>query len=211
MIIAVDGPAAAGKGTLARRLARRYSLAYLDTGTLYRAIAAKVLREGGDPQDETRARETAESLTSEDMDAPELRDEAVGRAASQVAAHASVRQALIDYQRRFAETPGPDKRGAVLDGRDIGTVILPNADIKIFVTASAEARADRRHKELRDTGVESIRAAVLREMAERDARDRARAVAPLAAAPDAFLLDTTNMDADAAFAAAVCYVSTRQD
>ena len=211
MIIAIDGPAAAGKGTLARRLAQRFSLAYLDTGALYRALAAKMLRAGGDPGDEGEARQAAESLAPADLDTPELREEAVGRAASTVAAHPSVRQTLIAYQRRFAESPPPGKSGAVLDGRDIGTVILPDARVKIFVTASPEARADRRHKELRERGVESIRAAVQREMAERDARDRARAIAPLVAAPDAYLLDTTNMDADAAFAAAVDYVLARQD
>jgi cytidylate kinase len=202
VIIAIDGPAAAGKGTLARRLAERFSLAYLDTGSLYRAIAAKMLRNGDDPGNQDLAAKTAESLESSDLDAPDLRTEAVGAAASEVAAHPAVRQVLIGYQRRFAAAD----EGAILDGRDIGTVILPDADIKIFVTASAEARADRRHKELRDKGVESIRAAVLREMAERDSRDRARVVAPLTAAPDAFLLDTTNLDADAAFAAAVEYV-----
>ncbi|MFP6757382.1 MAG: d(CMP) kinase [Alphaproteobacteria bacterium] len=211
MIIAIDGPAAAGKGTLARRLAARFGLAYLDTGALYRAIAAKMLRAGGDPGNEDQARQAAKSLSPPDLDAPELREEAVGRAASTVAAHPSVRQTLIAFQHRFAESPPPGKSGAVLDGRDIGTVILPDARVKIFVTASAEVRADRRHKELRDRGGESIRAAVLREMAERDERDRARAVAPLVAAPDAYLLDTTNMDADAAFAAAVDYVLARQD
>jgi cytidylate kinase len=202
MIIAIDGPAAAGKGTLGRRLAERFGLAHLDTGTLYRATAARVLKNGGDPSDAGAARAAAESLDPADLAAPELRDQAVGVAASVVAAHQDVRAALVEYQRRFARRPP----GAVLDGRDIGTVILPDADIKIFVTASAEARAGRRHKELREQGVKSIRSAVLRELAERDERDRARAVAPLAAAPDAFLLDTTNLDADAAFAAAVDFV-----
>ena len=211
MIIAIDGPAAAGKGTLARRLAARFNLGYLDTGALYRAIAAKILRAGGDPGNEDQARQAAEALALPDLDTPELRAEAVGRAASTVAAYPSVRRTLIAYQRRFADSPPLGKTGAVLDGRDIGTVILPDARVKIFVTASADARADRRHKELRERGVESIRAAVLREMAERDARDRARAVAPLVAATDAYLLDTTNMDADAAFAAAVDYVLARQD
>lgn len=210
MIIAIDGPAAAGKGTLARRLADHFGLAHLDTGTLYRATAARVLKDGGDPDDPEIARGAAESLASADLNAPNLRDQSVGAAASRVAAHPEVRAALVAYQRRFAEIPPDGASGAVLDGRDIGTVILPDADIKIFVTASPEARAERRHKELRDQGTESIRAAVLRELAERDERDRARAVAPMAAAPDAFLLDTTNLDADAAFAAAVDYVLAHQ-
>lgn len=202
MIIAIDGPAAAGKGTLARRLAERFGLAHLDTGTLYRATAARVLKNGGDPGNAPTAHAAAETLDPADLAAPELREQAVGAAASLVAAHPEVRAALVEYQRRFAGQP----TGAVLDGRDIGTVILPDADVKIFVTASAEARADRRHKELREHGAKSIRSAVLRELTERDERDRARAVAPLAAAPDAFLLDTTNLDADAAFAVAVDFV-----
>ncbi len=206
MIIAIDGPAAAGKGTLGRRLAERFGLAHLDTGALYRATAARVIEAGGDPADPAVARDAAESLTPADLHAPSLRDQAVGAAASQVAAHPEVRAALVDYQRRFAKQPPGDAAGAVLDGRDIGTVILPDADIKIFVSASLEARAERRHKELREKDAKSIRSAVLRELAERDERDRARAVAPMAAAPDAFLLDTTNLDADAAFAAAVDYV-----
>ncbi len=202
MIIAIDGPAAAGKGTLARRLAERFDLAYLDTGTLYRATAARVIQSGGDPNDAATARVAAANLDPTDLAAPDLREQAVGAGASLVAAPPEVRSALVEFQRRFSRQP----RGAVLDGRDIGTVILPDADIKIFVSASLEARAGRRHKELREKGAKSIRAAVLRELAERDERDRARAVAPMAAAPDAFVLDTTNLDADAAFAAAVDYV-----
>ena len=206
MIIAIDGPAAAGKGTLAKRIAEHFGLAHLDTGALYRATAARVIKSGGDPKDADIARNAAERLDPEDLAAPELRDQAVGAAASLVAAHPEVRTALVEYQRRFAQNPPGGAVGAVLDGRDIGTVILPDADVKIFVSASLEARAGRRHKELREQGAESIRSAVLRELAERDKRDRDRAVAPLAAAPDAFLLDTTNLDADAAFAAAVNYV-----
>jgi len=206
MIIAIDGPAAAGKGTLAKRIAEHFGLAHLDTGALYRATAARVIKSGGDPKNTDIARDAAERLDPADLAAPELRDQAVGAAASLVAAHPEVRAALVEYQRRFAQKPPGGAVGAVLDGRDIGTVILPDADIKIFVSASLEARAGRRHKELREQGTKSIRSAVLRELAERDKRDRARAVAPLAAAPDAFLLDTTNLDADAAFAAAVNYV-----
>lgn len=209
MIVAVDGPAAAGKGTLARRLADRFGLAYLDTGLLYRATAAKVLRRGDDPGDATSARVAAASLETADLDAPGLREQAIGAAASLIAADAGVRAALLDYQRNFARRPPAGKNGAVLDGRDIGTAILPDADIKIFVTADLACRAERRHKELRQRGVKSIRSAVLRELAERDQRDRERAVAPLAAAPDAFLLDTTNLDPDAAFAVAEKHVLAR--
>lgn len=206
MIVAVDGPAAAGKGTLARRLAKRFGLAYLDTGLLYRATAAKVLRRGDSPNDSKAACTAAATLKPADLVAAEVREQAVAAAASVVAADAGVRAALIDYQRNFARRPPDGENGAVLDGRDIGTAVLPDADIKIFLTADLQARAERRHKELRQRGVQSIRSAVLRELAERDQRDRERAAAPMAAAPDAFLLDTTHLDADAAFAAAVKYV-----
>jgi cytidylate kinase len=210
VIIAIDGPAAAGKGTLARRLAERFRLAHLDTGTLYRATALRVLRSGGDPGDTECATRAAQTLTAADLDATELRYETVGNAASVVAAQPEVRTALVDFQRRFAHDPPGGARGAVLDGRDIGTVVLPDAEVKIFVDASLEARAERRHKELRQRGLKSIRAAVLRELAERDERDRARTVAPLARAPDALLLDTTDLDADGAFAAVVGFVLARQ-
>ncbi|MBL27424.1 MAG: cytidylate kinase [Rhodospirillaceae bacterium] len=206
MIIAVDGPAASGKGTLSRRLAERLGLAYLDTGSLYRATAARVLRAGDDPHDPGAAAGAAASLTERDLDAPELREEAVSNAASVVAAIPEVRSALLEYQRAYAESPPPGKGGAVLDGRDIGTVVLPGADRKIFVTASLEERARRRHRELQARGVPSIEERVLQEMQERDARDRERSVAPLAVAADAFLLDTTELDADAAFEAALAFV-----
>jgi cytidylate kinase len=210
VIIALDGPAAAGKGTLAKRLAERFGLAHLDTGTLYRATALRVLEAGGDPNDVEAARRAAAALTVDDLGAPALRDQEVGEAASVVAAHAPVRAALVAFQRRFAHHPPAGMNGAVLDGRDIGTAILPDADVKIFVTASAEVRAERRHKELLGRGAESIKSAVLRELSERDERDRARTVAPLVRAPDALLLDTTEMDADAAFAAAVDFILARR-
>lgn len=206
MIVAVDGPAASGKGTLSRRLAEHLGLAYLDTGSLYRATAARVLRAGDDPNDPGAAAGAAASLSERDLSAPELRDETVSNAASVVAAIPEVRAALLDYQRRYADDPPPGARGAVLDGRDIGTVVLPLADRKIFVTASLEARARRRHRELQALGVPSIEERVLQEMQERDARDRERSVAPLALAADAFLLDTTELDADAAFEAALAFV-----
>ncbi len=210
MIIAVDGPAAAGKGTLARRLADHFGLAYLDTGTLYRATAARLLRSGDDPNNPNAAAAAAGALVAADLQSPDLRAEHVGQAASVVAAHHPVRAALLAYQRKFAAQPPQNKRGAVLDGRDIGTVVLPDADVKIFVTASLEARATRRHKELRALGQKSIRADILQEMQDRDTRDRERAAAPLKPAPNAFLLDTTALDADAAFEAALLFVTSRQ-
>jgi len=199
VIIAVDGPAAAGKGTLARRLADHLGLRYLESGRLYRAVAARLLREGGDPADAARAVAIARALHDVDLEAGDLRDERVGRAASIVSAIPAVRQALLDYQRDFGRRPP----GAVIDGRDIGTVVFPDAAHKLFVTASAEARAERRWRELVARGVATTRAAVLRDLVARDARDTARAVAPLAPAPDAIVLDTTEMDAEAAFAAAL--------
>ncbi len=201
-IIAVDGPAAAGKGTLARRLADRLGLRYLESGRLYRAVAARLLREGGDPTDAARAAAIARDLREADLEAADLRDERVGRAASIVSAIPAVRRALLDYQRAFGHRPP----GAVIDGRDIGTVVFPDATHKLFVTASAEARAERRWRELVARGVATTRAAVLRDLVERDARDTARAVAPLAPAADAIVLDTTDMDIEAAFAAALAAI-----
>jgi len=209
MIIAIDGPGAAGKGTLARRLAEALDLAYLDTGQLYRTVAAKVLADGDDPTVPAIAEAAARSISFVDLNRPDLRDEAVGQGASQVAAIAGVRAALLDLQRRFAARPPDGKRGAVLDGRDIGTVVCRKADVKIFVTASLEARAARRQKELRARGEASIYARVKQEMQERDARDSARATAPLKPAPDAVVLDTSEMDADGAFHAAMDIVTAR--
>lgn len=209
MIIAIDGPGAAGKGTLARHLADALDLAYLDTGLLYRAVAAKVLSDGGDPANPAVAAAAARSTTVADLDRPELRDEAVGQGASQVAAMPAVRAALLDLQRRFAAQTAEDKRGAVLDGRDIGTVVCPEADVKLFVTASLEARVARRQKELLARGEAGIYARVKQEMQERDTRDSSRATAPLKPAPDAVILDTTEMDADGAFRAAMDIIATR--
>lgn len=206
MIIAVDGPAASGKGTLARRLARHLGLPYLDTGLLYRGVGLAVLRAGGSPEDEAAALAAARSLDPAALDDPELRGEAAGNAASKVAAMPPVRAALLEMQRAFAARPG----GAVLDGRDIGTVVCPGADHKLFVTASLEKRAERRLKELREKGVEIIQERVLQDMKERDARDSGRSVAPLVPAQDAFVLDTSELDADAAFAAALEHITSRQ-
>lgn len=197
MIIAVDGPAAAGKGTLARQLAAYFGLHHLDTGLLYRAVGVK--SEGGG-QDAVIA---ARALTPQDLEAPGLSGEAAGDKASRVAANAAVREALLDFQRRFARQPP----GAVLDGRDIGTVVCPDADIKLFVTASLAKRAERRWKELLAKGEPAIADRVLDELRQRDARDAGRHVAPLLQAPDAVLLDTSDLDADAAFAAALAIVT----
>jgi len=211
IVIAVDGPAASGKGTLAKRLARHYGFAHLDTGRLYRAVAFAALNRGIAPDDETALARAAAELTPADIADPALREERMGRLASQVSALPGVRQALLEYQRRFAacppdSAPGTPAGGAVIDGRDIGTVICPAAAAKLFVTATVEERARRRHKELRDQGIETIYAAVLRDLTERDARDASRPVSPLVQAADAFLLDTTALDAEAAFAAALAYV-----
>jgi cytidylate kinase len=207
-VIALDGPSAAGKGTLARRLAERYDLAYLDTGTLYRAVGRRVLREGGDPADTIFAARVASDLQPVDLEDPELRSEAAGLAASIVAAIPEVRANLLAWQRQFARKPPGGKRGAILDGRDIGTVICPDADIKLFVTAGLEARAERRFRELQAAGADPIRRAVLDEMASRDRRDSERAIAPLLPAPGAFVLDTSELDADSVFDRVVAFIES---
>lgn len=199
MIIAIDGPAAAGKGTLARRIAEAFGFAYLDTGSLYRATAKKVLDQAIDPDDEQGCTVVALNLTPEDLDVAGLRIEEVGQAASQVSAIPGVRSALLRFQRDIAANPPGGKAGAVLDGRDIGTVVCPDADVKLFVTASTEVRAERRFKELREAGEDAIYARVLEEMRERDARDTNRAVAPLKPAEDATVIDTSGLDADQVF------------
>ncbi len=206
MIIALDGPAASGKGTLARRLARYFDLAHLDTGLLYRAVGLAVLKAGGDPEDERLAEAAAGTVDLAALDDPALRSDAVGNAASTVAAMPGVRAALVDLQRGFAHAPPGGKKGAVLDGRDIGTVICPDAGVKLFVTASLEVRAERRHKELRTRGLDSIYARVLEDLRTRDARDAARSVAPLKPAADAIVLDTSTLDAEEAFQAALGHV-----
>ena len=190
MIIAIDGPAASGKGTLAKKLSERLNFGLLDTGLLYRAVGMRVLRGGGEPDDESAALAAATALIPEDLEADDLRSDAAAVAASKVAAIPAVRAELLSLQRDFAAHPRPGRAGSILDGRDIGTVVCPQADAKIFVTASMEVRANRRFKELRKSGFPAIYADVLEDIRTRDERDRGRAAAPLAAADDAFELDT---------------------
>ena len=209
IVIAIDGPAASGKGTLARRLAEHFGYAYFESGLLYRATALRLLRAGIDSADSDAAAAAAGDVTVADFADPELRHDETANAAGIVAAIPAVRAALIDVQRHFIANPPDRAVGVVMDGRDIGTVICPDADHKIFVDASLEVRAQRRLKELRERGVEGIESRVLQDMSARDARDRERRVAPLTPAEDAFLLDTTALDADAAFAAALDHVGSQ--
>jgi cytidylate kinase len=204
VIIAIDGPAAAGKGTLARRLAAELGLPYLDTGLLYRAVGRLVLDAGGDPADPQAAAAAARALRPEDTARGDLRGPAADAASSLVAAQPAVRAALLAFQRSFAAA-----RGGVLDGRDIGTVVFPGATAKLFVTATPQARARRRWQELESKGAHVTLDEVAADMQARDARDAARAAAPLRPAPDALLLDTTELDPDAAFAAALAAVQCK--
>jgi cytidylate kinase len=199
MIIAIDGPAASGKGTIARQIAQVYGLHHLDTGLLYRAVAKAVLDAGFSPDDAERAIAAAAALDPQKFDEGALKTQKITEAASVVAAIPEVRQALMNYRRAFAVRPP----GAVLDGRDIGTVIAPGADVKLFVVASPEVRAKRRVQELRNRGEEADEAEVLADLRRRDERDSRRTAAPLVQAPDAHLLDTTNLSVDAAFRAAI--------
>ncbi len=207
LVIAIDGPAASGKGTLARRLAEHFKLPHLDTGLLYRATACALLDEGLPLDDEEAATAAARGLSLTDFDDARLRSREMGEAASVVAALPQVRAELVDLQRRFAAR----EEGAVLDGRDIGTVICPKARVKIFVTASPETRAQRRTLELARRGEEVDYPTILADVKKRDARDSARAVAPLKAAADAVTLDTSDLDIEAAFRAAVAIVERRGD
>ncbi len=204
-MIAVDGPAASGKGTLSRRLADYFSYNYLDTGSLYRAVAVRILQDRQDPNLSTICEYVAQNLDEKDLVNPKLRDEKTGQVASIVSAHPAVRVALLKYQREFARL----KPGAVLDGRDIGTLVIPEAKAKIFLEASLKKRAQRRSKELRLRGVESIEFHVLQEMKDRDTRDSSRAVAPLRPADDALIIDTTYLSADEVFEKALLYVEAR--
>jgi cytidylate kinase len=196
MIIAIDGPAASGKGTLGKRLASHFGLRHLDTGLLYRAVAKALIDAGQPLEDAAQAAAAAQALDPSRFDEVALKRHEVGEGASVVSAFPDVRSALLDFQRTFGRTPP----GAVLDGRDIGTIIFPDADVKIFVEATPEVRARRRAMEL---GEQANEAAVLADIRRRDERDTKRVTAPLRPAPDAYLLDTTHLDIDAAFRAAV--------
>lgn len=204
MIIAVDGPTASGKGTIAKALAEHFGLPHLDTGLLYRAVGRQVAAEGGNPDiaaDALAACDFHDSLLNDDI----LRSEQVGGLASRVSVHPAVRQALYERQRAFAMQSG----GAVLDGRDIGTVIAPDADVKLFVTASVAERARRRWLELQGRGIDNALAAIERDIAARDARDMGRADAPLLAAPDALVIDTTHFNREQAIEAVLDAVRTQ--
>jgi CMP/dCMP kinase len=206
-VVAIDGPAASGKGTLAQRLAEHFGLAHLDTGVLYRATALRVLDEAGDPANPIAATAAARRIDTAQLTDPRLRSGAVAAAASVVAAIPEVRTALLGLQRDFAANPPGSARGAVLDGRDIGTIVCPAADLKLFITATVEARAARRVQELRDQGATAIYENVLQDLNERDARDSRRLAAPLMVAPDAEVIDTTMLDIDMVFERAAALVA----
>jgi CMP/dCMP kinase len=206
VIIAVDGPTASGKGTIARALAAHFGLPHLDTGLLYRAVGRQVFLDGGDPDDAGDAL-AACSFPDALLDDPHLRDEGSGGLASRVSIHPPVREALFQRQRAFATQPG----GAVLDGRDIGTVIAPDAPAKLFVTASVEARAHRRFLEMRERGTGVTLVEIQDDLRRRDERDRNREIAPLIPAPDAMVLDTSSLDREQAIAAAIQAVDVARE
>ena len=199
MIIAIDGPAASGKGTLGKRLAAHYGYRHLDTGVIYRAVAHALISTGADLRDETRAVQAALELDPEKFEDPILKTQKIGEAASVVSAIPQVREALVNFQRQFAAHPS----GAVLDGRDIGTVICPDADVKIFVVADPKIRAYRRTLEARSRGEDADEAVILADIVKRDERDQNRATAPLKAAADAYLLDNSHLDIEGGVRAAI--------
>ena len=205
MIVALDGPAASGKGTLARRLAKHFGFHYLDTGSLYRAVGMSVLQAGGDPSNEAQAVAAAKALNPASISPADLKSDTAGNAASKVSVIPQVRLLLLDFQRDFAKKAP----GAVLDGRDIGTVVCPDAPAKIFVTASLEVRVGRRIAELRAGGESVNEQRVWEDMKARDARDSDRSVSPLKPADDAYILDTSKMNADQAFETAKAYIVTK--
>src|SRR5436190_12196669 len=208
-VIAVDGTAASGKGTLAKKLAGHFHFAHLDSGSLYRLVALGVIDAGGDPTMERHAMRAARQVNASQRDNPRIRSAEIGRAASLVSVFPGVRAALLEFQRDFAKHPPGGEQGAVIDGRDIGTVICPNADAKHFVDARPEIRAHRRWLEFGGSGEQADEAAILKEIKERDARDANRSVSPLKPAPDALLLETSNLDIDAAFAAALALIKPK--
>jgi cytidylate kinase len=201
-VIAIDGTFASGKGTLAKRLAHHFGFAYLDTGKLYRAVATKILELDGPLDDPDYAADIAKGLKFNDLENRGLKSGGAGAAASKIAIFRPVRAALYEFQRNFAENPGNDYKGAILDGRDIGTVICPDADIKLYIDAKPEVRAERRYQELLSYGEDVSYEEVLAQLGERDLRDKTRKEAPLKPAANAHLLDTTNLGIDAAFEAA---------
>jgi cytidylate kinase len=207
LVVAIDGPAASGKGTLATRIGAAFALPVLDTGLLYRAVGAALHAGGGDPDDPVAAGAAAQAVDPAHLSAEALSGGAVGELASRVAVHAGVRRALLDIQRAFARRPG----GAVLDGRDIGTVICPEAPAKLFVYATPQVRAERRWRQLIARGETASLQTILEDIRARDARDQGRVAAPLRPAPDAALLDTTDLDIDAAFDAARRIVEAARD
>ena len=214
IVIAIDGPAAAGKGTIALRLAHELGLAKLDTGLLYRGVGFGVVSGGGDPENAADALNVAKNLDPAMLDNPKLRSDEAAQAASKVAVIPEARAQLLDIQRQFAKNPplladGATSSGAILDGRDIGTTVCPDATAKLFVTASVEVRARRRYKELLERGHEAIYARVLEDMMERDARDQGRDASPLASADDALVLDTSEMNVDEAYAKALEFIKSR--
>ncbi|MBT5185781.1 MAG: (d)CMP kinase [Kordiimonadaceae bacterium] len=209
LVIALDGPAASGKGTLARKLAKHFNLALLDTGALYRAVGWSVLNDGGDPTSEKDAVKAAKNMGNIDLSNRELRTESIGAAASKVASMPAVRQLLVDFQRTFADNPPKDKDGTILDGRDIGTVICPDAQVKIFITAEVETRAKRRFlEEFGPKGTDQQYLNILADLKARDERDMTRSTSPLKLAENAHLIDTTNSDIEAVFEATRKYVSS---
>jgi cytidylate kinase len=209
IVIAVDGTAASGKGTLAKKLARHFGFAHLDSGALYRLVALAALEAGGDPARAADAVRAAHALDLTRMGDPAIRTDAVGKAASVASAHPAVRAALLQFQRDFAARPVGESRGAVIDGRDIGTVIAPDATAKLFVDARPEVRARRRWLELDGMGIKRDEAELVAELVARDKADRERTVSPMKPAADARLLDTSDLDIDAAFAAALALVEPK--
>ncbi len=209
VVIAVDGTAASGKGTLATKLAEHFDFAHLDSGSLYRLVALGVVDAGGDPNREADAVRAAQAIDHRRASDPAIRTAEMGRVASLVSVFPAVRAALLQYQRHFAAHPPGGEKGAVIDGRDIGTIVCPDADAKLFVDAAPDVRAHRRWLELKAAGAAPDEAALLAEIRERDRRDRERPIAPLKQAADAALLDTTHLDIDAAFAAALALVRPR--
>lgn len=209
IVIAVDGTAASGKGTLAKRLARHFNFAHMDSGALYRLTALAVLEQHGDPANEADAVKGARTIDLSRAGDPKIRSDVIGKASSLVAAIPAVRQALFAFQKSFLAQPPGQSSGAVMDGRDIGTVIAPDATAKLFIDAKPEVRAHRRRLELKSLGIERLEADLLAEIMARDQADRSRAVSPLKQAPDASLLDTSTLGIDAAFAAALALVEPK--